>query len=529
MSQIINILTKDLRRYWRESAASLALLIIYAWNDTRGWAGEFASYSGIGRFIGYQVLSGLISVLLPIAWVFLITRAIQGESLVGDKQFWVTRPYEWKKLLIAKLLFLTLTINLPLFIVDLALLAVAGFHPFHYLAGLCWMQLMISLVIVLPTVALATVTASVVRMMLAILGITIYMILVAGLHSLIPSSSFGGPAESLQFDLLIGACIAVILWQYAKRKTSQSRWLTAALGLVVALIVVATPYDAIVRREFPLLSAGEQPPKQFALLPPEEEAGRWTHAASDNDDESQVYLPLATSNIPNDTILVVSGYKIWIDAPNSLHWSSGWESHGAKLFPDDTRTVLSVSMKNSFFERVKSAPVTARVSLLLSIYHDGKRRDFLTPEGEFQIPEAGFCSAETSYLRQLRCRVPLRGPSSLLITSDLKETTCPALGNESKAETQEIARDWTQSSESGPAEFGISPVKTLVMYLWARHVTTQQVKISGICPGTPLTISNPEFVRSARVELELNGLRLDEYRVPQLRGSTGYGLFVRHR
>jgi len=29
---------------------------------------------------------------------------VHAESLVGDRQFWITRPYEWKKLLTAKAL-----------------------------------------------------------------------------------------------------------------------------------------------------------------------------------------------------------------------------------------------------------------------------------------------------------------------------------------------------------------------------------------------------------------------------------------
>src|SRR5271170_7211935 len=157
MNQILNILRKDLRRFWREIAVSMALLGTYSWNDVREWSGErdAAAYGGIGAIISYQFLSGLVSVLLPMAWSFLIVRVIQGESLVGDRQFWITRPYEWKKLLAAKVFFVVLTINVPLLIAEFFLLAKAGFPPTHYVAGLLWMQLMISLVLILPIAALA--------------------------------------------------------------------------------------------------------------------------------------------------------------------------------------------------------------------------------------------------------------------------------------------------------------------------------------------------------------------------------------
>jgi hypothetical protein len=44
------------------------------------------------------------------------TRRGHGESLVDDPQFWITRPYEWKKLLTAKALSFVAFVNLPLLI-----------------------------------------------------------------------------------------------------------------------------------------------------------------------------------------------------------------------------------------------------------------------------------------------------------------------------------------------------------------------------------------------------------------------------
>jgi hypothetical protein len=77
----------------------------------------------------------------------LAVRVVQGESLVGDRQFWVTRPYEWKKLLLSKFLFLLVFLNLPLLILDVVLLAIAKFSPLHYAVGLLWMQLLILFVL----------------------------------------------------------------------------------------------------------------------------------------------------------------------------------------------------------------------------------------------------------------------------------------------------------------------------------------------------------------------------------------------
>jgi len=138
MKQVLSIFLKDVRHYWGESAASIALVVAFGWNEVRGWAHEDHVAVGIGGLFSYRFLSGLVVVLVPIAWSFLAVRVIQSESLVGDRQFWVTRPYEWKELLAAKVLFVLTFVNLPLLVLDVFLLKKAGFTPTNYKIGLLW-------------------------------------------------------------------------------------------------------------------------------------------------------------------------------------------------------------------------------------------------------------------------------------------------------------------------------------------------------------------------------------------------------
>ena len=101
MNQVWNIFRKDARHHWPEIAASLALLVAFAWLDIRSWSsfddgiatGAAAAFS---FFFVSQMLPGLIKPLLLLSWMFLIVRVVHEESLVGDRQFWVTRPYDWK-------------------------------------------------------------------------------------------------------------------------------------------------------------------------------------------------------------------------------------------------------------------------------------------------------------------------------------------------------------------------------------------------------------------------------------------------
>jgi MFS family permease len=256
MRQVLNIFSKDVRHYWRECAASIALVAGFAWNEMRGWLGDDNMAFGIGGLLSFRFLSGLVVVLLPIAWSFLVVRVIQGESLVGDRQFWVTRPYEWKKLLTAKVLFVLTFVNLPLLVLDVFLLEKAGFTPTNYVIGLLWMQLMIALYFVLPFAALATVTATVAQMLLALLIIVLYGIGMGLLSDHIPSSSFSGSIDSLTASLLVSVCLAVTLIQFARRKTKHSRLIVGLAGAFL-VILVATPYETLVVRQFPQIETGQ--------------------------------------------------------------------------------------------------------------------------------------------------------------------------------------------------------------------------------------------------------------------------------
>jgi len=98
MRQVIHIFKKDIRHHWPEIALSLAIVAVFMAYQPRIWTDRPMQL----RF--FRGLINFLPVLMILSWVFLIVRLVQGESLVGDRQFWITRPYEWHKLLAAKLL-----------------------------------------------------------------------------------------------------------------------------------------------------------------------------------------------------------------------------------------------------------------------------------------------------------------------------------------------------------------------------------------------------------------------------------------
>jgi hypothetical protein len=125
MDQILHIFKKDARRHWPEIVISLALLALFTRHELHPWQNS-REVDSLSLFF-FSFWGRYLTPALVLFWAFLIIRVIQGESLVGDRQWWVTKPYEWRSLFLAKVLFFFVFICVPLFHVQLFLL-----HKFNF-------------------------------------------------------------------------------------------------------------------------------------------------------------------------------------------------------------------------------------------------------------------------------------------------------------------------------------------------------------------------------------------------------------
>jgi ABC-type transport system involved in multi-copper enzyme maturation permease subunit len=156
-SQILHIFKNDVRHFWREIVLILAIVTAYGWQTSS----HLREPEGSSPGIGFSFLSQILSLLVPVSFIFLILRAVHAECPVGDRQFWVTRPYDWRKLLAAKVLLVFTFVNLSLFILQVFLLWQAGFWPPKYFLGLLGLQVLWIAFVFLPAATLAVVTASI--------------------------------------------------------------------------------------------------------------------------------------------------------------------------------------------------------------------------------------------------------------------------------------------------------------------------------------------------------------------------------
>ena len=281
----------------------------------------------------------------------------------------------------------------------------------------------------------------------------------------------------------------------------------ALLTLISLAASRATPPDRqSIVRQYPL-SAGNQP-VQLALEHTDTQEGKF---APIYNDEVSIQLPMSVAGIPEDTFLGLDGMIVTLMSANGFRWDSGWKTDAQWLFPQQKTTNLSFQVKRSIFDQLNSGPVTARLLLAFTLYRNQNRHQFIVPTGRFTLPEVGVCTTELQYSRGIHCMAPLRRPAFLLVTSESSSSTCAPDGAETSRPNGIFLHDFVRGGP-GPAEMGISPVRPFDIVFSDWDWSARRPVSPGICPGTPLTLSNPEVAGHRGVELQMNNVSLDEFR-----------------
>jgi len=506
MNQILHILRKDMRRHWPEIVASALLLAAFVWREPREWSvGE--GFPNAGEF-----LLQYVSPLLVISWALLILRVIHDESLVGDRQFWVTRPYEWKKLLAAKVLFLVIFVNVPLFVAQVVLLKQADFGILSNLLTVTRMHLADWSFLIIAIV-LAAITRGLGQAALVGIGATVAAIGAGVLISQIPGSSMGPVIPvwgAMEGWLYLAVSLVVILWQYARRKSWQSRLLLLATAGLALLVQVLTPYNKLISDEYPLKDESQQPVRVgFAVTqpPPRKEGTRdWPLP------EWPIQVPLQLSGMASDRVVTVKGIRVAIDAPSGIRWNSGWQAGGPELWPDENLSYVNFQMKREWYDKLKAIPVKLRMTLALAEVMGTNAQEILVGDGEFAIPNVGTCW-NRSRMPWIQCRAAVRRPGAMASVAGTTES-CSRAPFEANAVGATTLHALLWAPEAG-VNAGISPVQAFGLNFApsSRLASPEDQRKIMICPGIPMRLAKPKIVGYSRIEFETPEIRLQEYRV----------------
>jgi len=518
MSQILHIFRKDVRHFWIEILASLVLLVAYTWKTIHGWSAQ-PEFPGLS-----DILWQWVTPLLPISWCFLVIRAVHDESLVGDRQFWVTRPYEWPKLLAAKALLAVTFINVPLFIADIVLLHEAGFAAMHYLFGLLGMQLSMATFLILPTIVAAAVTSTVVQVLLSVVAILLYVIGASSIESIVPNAGVGpGSAILGTFGLIFLLCgaIAVTLIQFARRWAWRSRLLILAAAMIMLVAPTVMPYGTLTAHAYPLATAGEPPIARLELEPPLPPSPA-KRVPEESDGKVALLFPMRVSEVAQGSVVIESGTVATIRSADGRSWTSRWLAEGGLLWPAQDATYERVWVDKKFLQQEQSTPVAVHLSFALTSYRETESRQVVAREGIFALPGVGFCWVDNQgRLRgnRIECRAPLVSPG-FMARMEPSASTCPPPANLAQMDLG-TRYAWGGPPRPAFAAFGISAVDDLA--IWFQRWTDDEAKGSppGTCAGTPFTISTPQIGKSVRIDAEIEGVHLNDYVVRTDSASGG--------
>lgn len=537
MSRILHIFRKDLMHFWKEVLLSWCLLGLYVWQVGEKLHATHGTY-GLGAIAGGAVFgagSGLTEFLLVLSWWVLVVRLVQDEGLVGDRQFWLTRPYRWVELLAEKIIFVLLLIHVPLFIAQLVMLRLADFAPLPYLGGLLYMHASL-FGFTAAVLTIATVTATLVQTILAVFVLLLYGAGNSLVMSQIPNSSIPhlqsawDPVEGL---LLLGAVIGVILLQYARRRTAVSRGIIIAMGVLTTLIGVVTPYAKLIAKNYALVNSDQDSGLRIVLdtrkLEKPSTPPRFNRVPTKPREEKNVnvMIPLLASAPSDDELVEINGIRVSIDSLGRHQWQSHWQPYGSVIIVPDTGMFAGLLMPKNTFESLKSSLVGVRIELALSVFRKGNEHwQVIAEDGDFPAPRLGLCFMPNSP-EMLECRAPLRRVIQILATANSSESTCESLNN--AAVPDFTGYYWKLEGSTAP-EPGINPVVDEPLFFSKMNPKRgDEVRSVRVCPGTPMYFTSLELTRRISTITSLNDIRLSDYRfVSSTYGAVGIGYAVAH-
>jgi hypothetical protein len=253
-----HIFRKDVKLLWK-MAAGVALL-----NALRPFAPEAAGHGG------YAAISLLATVL---ATALLIAAVVQADALSGLRQDWLVRPVRRRDLLLSKLAFTVLLIQLPIFIADVVEGLAAGL-PFAPVLGAALSRgLFMLFALDLPALAFATLTRNLTEGLAAGLVAALGVMLFLSVAQKPGQVNFSGVAWiglALQTACALCGAVAVACLQYFRRRTMQARWLSGAT-LAVAVATQFLPFD----RAFAIQKKLSAKPEEAAGVQLSFEPGPW--------------------------------------------------------------------------------------------------------------------------------------------------------------------------------------------------------------------------------------------------------------
>ena len=484
MRQALHIFRKDVRGLWLEIEVSLLVVAAFTWMALQRFSLR------TGPHISAEAWDAA-TYLLPVAALTLIGSVIHAEALPGDRQFWRTRPYAWKSLLGAKALFLLAFVNIPMLIANAIVIRANGFSLWAEWRGVLWSQVLLTTVFVLPVAALSVLTRRFVQLLFAIL------ILAAAVVAWSIAAPWGGLGAWGALDWirstyaigLIGiATLAIVTWQYARRKTTAARSVGSAAWAIMLLGMAWMPWTAAFAIQSRLSKERVDPSSLNIRF---DSVRSWLAGALPvKGDRMKIDLPLLITGIPEGRAVKSDGFSVSIESQDGSAWRAEPQPWGY-VTSEGPATTLETTVPGSFYRKVKDEPVTIRGALYLTVFGNPQTARIPFDGRPGPVSGVGLCSAQRGddgkgYF--VLCAHPFR--------------SAPGLVSVNFEDFPSIAHGESISYSPFPAELSFSPVS---LY----HASSYKASLAAAL------ITNHEPLAHIRRDFELGGVHLGDFEARQ--------------
>ncbi len=378
MRQALHIFRKDVRGLWIYIAQVLVMTVLFA------IAGSLRAARPIDpKLSDFDSAFGFLMLLV---WAILVGMLIQAEPLVGDRHFWLTRPYSWRSLLAAKLMFLGAFILLPKLLADMVILSSHGFAPLPLLPGLVSRVAAIAVYDLLPVALIAALSPNFLTFVLttcsavgALFSLTFVLTGLQWSERMAPriwTAQYAGCAA------LALTGLALLVWQFARRRTLRT--LACAMAALVVFPLVAhlafswTNQFAIQSR----LASLHPAPGSFKVS--FDPAAVWeSNVISGTDGDRTIELALHITGAPTGTVPVLEGARFTLQTPSGSFAPGGqepWMNVDNRPRIAAPNPTIQFVLNASRWRACAYQPLTIRGTAYVAVY--GNRR-------HVQIAESG--------------------------------------------------------------------------------------------------------------------------------------------
>jgi len=471
------VLWKDIRALWRELCVYAVVLLAFGFAETETRPGEIPD-GLLSLFIT------LLKFLMPSCWLFLIARSVHSDNLLGDDQFWVTRPYRWQWLLAAKLSFTAVAVAFPFVLMQWAILWFTGLDPFAAKTGMAISLIKFALIVWLPFQVLASVTETVTAMFTAVAGLLVVWGGALGFLLSGTNQRMSPPYELPIFAVIFGGLmIGILFYQYATRNTVFSRSAAAATaGLFLILVYgydgagFGLPITALIRNHYPVNASLRLRP--LARLPYDERKEDMDVSSR----QIELKLPAQIDGLNSKHMLRDIHAAVVLQNRN-VRYASRWETSAL------TEEAIGIVLPKEAYDQLVVAPVRVHLELV-GVELSPDRIVHSTMQSSFPGPMSGVCSLVKG---KVFCQYAYREWVPTQVKTDLAIEPC----------------DRSPSPTGAPATLRRIPAGTN-----PEPVVKEALSLRGkFCPGDQIDFTEYKEVGNFRLPLDLTDVNLAMYRV----------------